>query len=177
MQSRSRGREKNKMKRRHSIEFKSAAIEKHLLPGGPSMAELAKDLGVHAATIGIWKKKYSTIGSMSNENTKSKKKWSLEEKLLIVSETSSLSEKDLGVYLREKGLHSFELEEWRTVCTAAFKTAGRPKLDPETVALRKDKKELERNLRRKDKALAEMSARVILLKKSHEIFGVKEDDE
>ena len=53
---------------------------------------------------------------------------SLEEKLLIVSETSSLSEKDLGVYLREKGLHSFELEEWRTVCTAAFKTAGRQNL-------------------------------------------------
>ncbi len=114
---------------------------------------------------------------MSKDDIKSKKNWSLEEKLLIVGETWTLSEHDLGSYLRKRGLHRSELEEWRAACAAAFKAAGRPKLDPETVALRKEKKDLERNLRRKDKALAEMSARVILLKKSHEIFGVKEDDE
>ena len=57
------------------------------------------------------------------------------------------------------------------------KSVGRPKLDPEIVTLRKQKKDLERELRRKDKAMEELSARVILLKKSHEIFGVKEDDE
>jgi hypothetical protein len=43
--------------------------------------------------------------------------------------------------------------------------------------LRADKKELEKDLKRKDKALAEMSARVILLKKSHLLFGVNEEDE
>ncbi len=140
------------------------------------MSELAKELGVHAATIGIWKKKYSTLHAMSKDDTKSKN-LSVEEKLVILSETTSLPEHDLGEYLRKKGLHSHELEEWRAAVAAAFKTAGRPKLDPETVELRKDKKELEKNLRRKDKALAEMSARVILLKKSHEIWGTNEEDE
>ena len=43
--------------------------------------------------------------------------------------------------------------------------------------LKKEKNALSKNLRRKDKALAEMSARVVLLKKSHLIFGVDEDEE
>lgn len=140
------------------------------------MTDLSKELGVHVTTISYWRNKSSRLKGMSNSDKKSKT-LSSEEKLLILSETTSLSEHELGEYLRKRGLHSTELEEWRSVWASAFKTVGRPKLDPETVTLRKEKKALERDLRRKEKALAEMSARVILLKKSHEIWGVKEDDE
>jgi transposase-like protein len=140
------------------------------------VAELSKDLGIHIATIGNWRKKYSTLLTMSNSDKKSKN-WTPEETLVILQETSSLAEHELGEYLRKKGLLSAQLKEWREIYASMFKKAGRPKLDPEITALRKEKKELERDLRRKDKAMAELSARVILLKKSHEIFGVKEDDE
>ena len=54
---------------------------------------------------------------------------------------------------------------------------GRPKLDPELVELRAKEKELSRDLKRKDKALAEMAARIVLLKKSNLFFGGTEDDE
>ena len=51
------------------------------------------------------------------------------------------------------------------------------KLDPELVELRNKEKELSQDLRRKDRAFAEMSARIVLLKKSRLIWGDGEDDE
>jgi hypothetical protein len=57
------------------------------------------------------------------------------------------------------------------------RSAGRPKIDPELVELRAREKELSKDLKRKDRALAEMSARVILLKKSRLLFGETEEDE
>lgn len=140
------------------------------------MAELSRELGVHVTTIKYWRDKYSKLNGMSNSDKKSKD-WSPEEILKIINETSSLSENDLGKYLREKGLHASDVDQWKQSFFDSQKTVGRPRLDPEVVALRKEKKEFEREIRRKDKAMAELSARVILLKKSHEIFGVKEDDE
>jgi trans-2-enoyl-CoA reductase len=88
-----------------------------------------------------------------------------------------MNENEIGEFLRSNGLHANELEEWKQLFYSALKPVGRPKLDPELVELRADKKELEKDLKRKDKALAEMSARVILLKKSHLLFGVNEEDE
>ena len=58
-----------------------------------------------------------------------------------------------------------------------MKGAGRPKNSPEITGPRKEKKSLQKDLRRKNSALAEMSARVILLKKSHALFGDPEEDE
>ncbi len=140
------------------------------------MTELSRELGMHVTTIKYWRDKYGKQFSMSNSDETSKK-WSPEEVLKIINETSSLSETDLGKYLRKKGLHTSDIDQWKQSFFDSQKTVGRPKLDPGTVILRREKKELERELRRKDKAMAELSARVILLKKSHEIFGVKEDDE
>lgn len=164
------------MKSRYSEGFKSAAIKRHLLPGGPSLTELSRELGMHVTTIKYWRDKYGKQFSMGSSN-KTSKKLSPEEILKIINETSSLSENDLGKYLREKGLHASDIDQWKQSFFDSQKTVGRAKLDSEVVSLRKDKKELECNLRRKDKAMAELSARVILLKKSHKIFGVKEDDE
>lgn len=88
-----------------------------------------------------------------------------------------MSEHELGEYLRATGLHSKEIEEWKQDIYSSQKSAGRPWTDPELKELRNDKKTLEKDLKRKDRALAEMSARVILLKKSHLLWGEPEDDE
>jgi len=166
------------MSTKYTDGFKEAALQKLLMPGGPSMLALSRELGVHVTTIKYWRDKYSKLGDMKKSNKKKQcKDWSPADKLLIIGETSSLSENDLGTYLRKKGLHSTDIDQWKESFFESQKIAGRPKLAPETVALRRDKKILERDLNRKDKALAEMSARIILLKKSHEIFGVREDDE
>ena len=99
------------------------------------------------------------------------------KKLQVIAETLSLSKTELGEYLRKHGLHSHEIEEWKAECLGAFKSPGRPQKDLELKASIKREKDLEKNLNRKDRALAEMSARIVLLKKSRLLWGEPEEDE
>ena len=86
-----------------------------------------------------------------------------------MSETLSTSETETGVYLRKEGLHSHQVEEWRGQVLAsleATKKRGTAK-DGRDERI----KELEREVLRKDKALAEASALLILQKKVSLIWG------
>jgi len=159
----------------YSEEFKTQAIQKLLGPSSLSLSKTAKNLGVAQSTLFGWKEKYSKESVM--KKSKAATSWTKEEKFNALLKTASMSESELGEYLRANGLHSSDLSRFKEECLEGFKSVGRPPLDPELVKLRKENIELSRNLKRKDKALAEMSARVILLKKSHEIWGTPEDDE
>ena len=158
--------------KRLSKEFQESIIQKTLLPGGPSIAQLAKDHGLPVTTVYGWKKKYANDSGM-----KKTKKWTPEKKLEAITKISSMTENEVGEFLREQGLHSTDIEQWKDEIYAALRGPGRPKKDPELSKLAVSENNLKRELRRKDKALAEMSARVILLKKSQEIFGGTEEDE
>lgn len=142
------------------------------MPGGPSITETSEKTGVHHTSIRYWLKTYAKLPAM-----KKSKEWTPEAKLKAIAETLTMGENELGEYLRTNGLHSAEIEQWKQDFYGAQKSAGRPKLDPELVQLRDEKKELSKDLRRKDRALAEMSARIVLLKKSRLIWGDNEDDE
>ncbi len=142
------------------------------MPGGPSISEAAEKTGIHHTSIRNWIKIYANLPGM-----KKTKEWTPEAKLEAIIKTASMSENELGEYLRANGLHSTEIEQWRQDIYNLQKPAGRPKLDPELADLRNKEKELSKDLRRKDRALAEMSARIVLLKKSRLIWGDSEDDE
>lgn len=160
------------MRRKYSEEFKRSTIQKILMPGGPSIPEMAVKTGAHPTSIRDWMKIYGKSSTM-----KKTKEWTPENKLEAIIKTASMSERELGEYLRANGLHSTEIEEWKQEFYSSVKGPGRPKIDPEVSQLRNKEKELTKDLQRKEKALAEMSARVILLKKSRAIFGEQEDDE
>ena len=100
--------------------------------------------------------------------------WTAEEKLKAVIEYDKLDEQDKGKYLREKGLHSIHLQRWEREFIEAYaskkkKTRG---VDPKQKRI----KELEKELRRKDKALAETAALLVLKKKAQAIWGDPEDE-
>jgi len=160
------------MKLKYSKDFKQSTIQKILMPGGPTIMEMARKTGIHPTSIRGWIKTYGTSPSM----TKSKV-WTPEKKLEAIIKTAGMLENERGEFLRSNGLHSSDLEQWKQDFYSSTKAPGRPRIDPELVQLRNKEKELSKDLRRKDRALAEMSARVILLKKSHAIFGETEDDE
>ena len=89
---------------------------------------------------------------------------SSENILKIISETYSLNEEDLGLYLRKNGLHSAQIAEWRA---SILTSMNRPKIYINKKDARDSKiKDLEKDLFKKDKALAEVSALLILQKKS-----------
>lgn len=151
-------------------------VQKALTPGSPGVMKVAEKNGVHYDTLRRWLKSYGNPIYM--DDTKARpENWSPEQKLNTIIKTASMKENELGEFLRRNGLHSSTLEEWKQAFLLGVRSVGRPQKDPEIYNLRKKEQELERELRRKDKALAEMAARVILLKKSQEIFGGTEDDE
>ena len=163
----------------YSSELRESMVSKICSPGGPSVYQLSKETGISHGSLYKWVKAYGGGNRVGKE--KRSDDWNPEEKLKAVFESQGLLEEDLGEYLRKKGLHSTQIEEWKAEALADAcskkKKAGRPRKDPELVAAENEIKELKRDLRRKEKALAEQTALVILQKKARKLWGMDEDEE
>lgn len=164
--------------RKYPATIKEAMVRKLTRPGGPSAIRLSKESGIAHQTLSRWVNEYAKLEVMGKKS-KSNRDWSAEEKLAAVVEADSLEGEELGAYLRRKGLHGADLERWKQEILQGLqsKACGRPKKDPEIMELRKQEKKLRKELRRKDKALAEASALLVLQKKTELIWGAAEDDE
>lgn len=162
--------------RHYSSEIKEAMVAKLCSPKGPSVYKLSQETGISQGSL------YNWVQSFGKERRVTKDRrpedWSPEQKLKAVIETEGLSEEQLGEYLRKYGLHSNNLSEWRQEMLSGFVSKrGRPRKDPELAAAQEENKLLKRDLRRKEKALAEQTALVILQKKAQELWGKDEDEE
>jgi len=108
--------------------------------------------------------------------TKRESEWSPKEKLEFLIEAMACSEEDLGALLRRRGVHEATYQQWRqaalTGLTGAEETAkvSRKERREDQRRLRK----LERELHRKDRALAETAALLVLQKKLPSILGVED---
>ena len=111
-------------------------------------------------------------------NGKNAEEWSSKDKFGVVLETAGLNEADLGEYCRRKGLFVEQITAWRQACQEANAHAAERTQEQreqgKTDRLRI--KQLEKELLRKDKALAEAAALIILRKKVQAIWGDAEDD-
>ena len=97
------------------------------------------------------------------------------EKFSVVMETASLNEVELSEYCRRKGLYPEQINAWRESCMQA-NTSVSPKVDRARLTTQsKQIKQLEAELRRKDKALAEAAALLVLPKKLRAIWEETED--
>ena len=104
--------------------------------------------------------------------------WSGESKLAVVIETAALNEEELAEYCRSKGLYVEQIENWRAAAAAGAETQ-RPLSRAERHELQQERKrsrKLAKELRRKEKALAETAALLVLQKKAQAIWGDGEDD-
>jgi hypothetical protein len=104
-----------------------------------------------------------------------KKRWTGAEKLRVVIEARGLSETDLGALLRREGLHESDLTAWQAAAEAALSPSRRAAPSPEAQRDQRRIHALERELRRKDAALAETAALLVLKKKVQEIWGDEDD--
>lgn len=161
------------MRTAYTKEFRESAISKVLLRDGRPVQAIADECGLPKSTLVSWVAKHGMPLGMKKQ--KGSKKWKAEEKLRILIETGSLSESDLGAYLRREGLYSHQLTEWRSEIVSLLKssTAKAPGKDARDEKI----KNLEKEVLRKDKALAEASALLILQKKVNLIWGDKDEDE
>ena len=148
--------------------FKKSMVQKLLLPGGPSVLTLSRESGVSEQSLYNWKVKYQNGVTGEPEYHRSPRQWRDEDKYEALLEAARLTGEDLGKWLREKGLRSEHIEIWQQEMK---KNLNQRKKDDEIRELKKKNKELEREVYRKDKALAEMSALVVLKKKVGLLWG------
>ena len=101
-----------------------------------------------------------------------------ETKLTIIIDTAKLNETELAEYCRSKGLYPEQIGQWKTQTLTGFSTS-----EQQTVLNRKQQqadqkqiKQLKQEIKRKDKALAEAAAILILRKKLNALWGEDEDE-
>ena len=150
--------------------FKHRMVRRLVGPGARSANALATEMGVPQATLSRWLVAARTVGDMRRASTK---QWTGVEKLRVVRAAHGLSETALGALLRREGLHEAQLTAWRVAAEAALAEPGRGRAAPSVDAKRI--KELERELRRKDAALAETAALLVLKKKADAWWGDADD--
>ncbi|NBO39534.1 hypothetical protein EBU99_13230 [bacterium] len=153
-----------------SVDFRSAIVTKILNRGEQTIEEVCAREGIGHSTAYKWLRNHANVGVMKKNHKL--KKWTAEQKLNSIIETAAMNESDLGEYLRRVGLHSHQLSEWREDTLKGLSPIARK--HPFQKDDRDGKiKELERELLRKDRALAEASALLILQKKSTLFGGTK----
>ena len=151
-------------------------------PNALSATALSKECGIPQPTLSSWLRTTGTVAGMSTKKSKASKtsskdaqQRSLLARLKVVVEAAELDEEELGAYLRREGVHREQLEQWRE---AAAKALGESTVrrrrgpTPEQKRIRT----LERELHRKDKALAEAAALLVLKKKFEMVFGDEDND-
>lgn len=158
--------------------FKASIVEKLTAPGGPSASQLAQEIGIGQPTLSRWVRRASKVGVMkqqqSHKSARRPQEWSAEEKLTVVTEAATLEGEALGALLRSRGVHQVQLESWRRQMLAGLSTP--PTKGSQASAPARRVRELERELRRKDKALAEAAALLVLQKKVRAIWWGDEDE-
>lgn len=170
-------------KNNFSEDFKKAMVTKLLQPRGPSVLELSNTQGVSKTALYKWLKIYSSVGNKDKTMSVATIKKPIsnyhtaEDKFKAILETKDLTEVELGSYCREHGIYSTNLDEWKLQCLSGFEPITKNEYRSKFLNLEKDHKKLKSELNRKDKALAEASALLILQKKASLIWGDHQDEE
>lgn len=159
---------------KYSSEFKDAVISKILNRGSQTIADVCRQEGLALSVGGRWFYNRDIVPVMKKQ--KSSGQWTAEAKLKAVIQSNNLSEEELGIFLRKEGLHSHQVTAWRAEILSALDSFSKK---PGSVKDNRDQRirELEQDLHRKDKALAEASALLILQKKVNLIWGNKSGEE
>jgi transposase len=163
--------------------LKARMVRRMVGPDAVSATSLATETGISQATLSRWRA--ASIKGVSNakppappstDSTTPPKRpqdWTALERAQAVLAASELDESELGEFLRRQGLHREQLDEWTSALEEALaqpRQGRRPSGDAKRI------KELEREVARKDKALAETAALLVLKKKMAVLWGDEDDD-
>ena len=163
----------NKSRRRYTTEFKESVLKKLEPPTNYTVASLAEELDISKTAIYSWLRAKNN----NSDNPKPSRKWTAEDKFHVVLETSTLTEQELAAYCRRKGLFVEDIKAWREQCIRANSSSSKDplKLEEDLKEEKQKTKILEKELRRKEKALAEAAALLVLRKKAQAIWGDPEE--
>ena len=155
---------------RYGQGFKDRAVARLLPPECATLDDVARELGVGIATLERWRS--AGLGKPARERV-----WSAAARLDAVVTTAAMDEAGQSAWCRAHGVYPQELTAWRAAATQALAEPEEVRASPlQTRQDRRRIKDLERELRRKDKVLAETAALLVLSKKVGAIFNKGEDE-
>lgn len=158
------------MSKLYSDAFIEQALVKVYSRGKRSVQNVADDLNVNYYTVKNWvRRKNLHMARVSAEREKRPQDWSRSEQLVALHETHGLDEEALQGWCRERGLFAHHLEAWRT----AFCLDAKPAASADTREVRnlqQENEKLKKDLDRKEKALAEAAALLLLQKKFNALW-------
>ena len=162
----------------YSQKFRLQMVQRMVGPNRMSATALAEEVGVPQPTLSRWLREARTLSCMSDDEKKQEtapprppNAWTPEERLQALLEASRLDESEFGTFLRRRGLNEAQVVEWRA---AALKALARPaKKRRGRSPAEKKVRQLESELQRKDKALAEAAALLVLQGKAEALWGAE----
>jgi len=162
------------MKGNYSNSFKETMVKKMSGKDAKSATALAEEVAVPQSTLSRWLREYGRFGSTEGRMNKKKRpqNWTAEDKLKAVIAYEGKNEDERGQYLRSQGLYSVDIDRWREEILEALSKKRKRGKNPKDRRIR----DLEGELRRKEKALAETAALLVLKKKAQVIWGDNEDE-
>jgi transposase len=149
-----------------SIAYQQKMLERMTGKDAVSARQLSRETGISQETLSRWYREAHRLPLMANDR-RTKKTWSIDEKVRVLAQAVKLTGAELSAFLEREGLTVAELEQWRL----ALDEEGRA-----SKATTKRIRKLERELARKEKALAEAAALLVLKKKVQHLWEDEDDD-
>ena len=163
---------------RYTQERKTEVIKLMVAPNNESVAQIAKEEGISDVTLYKWRKEARAAGMATPGNGQTSDKWNSQDKFLVVMETFAMNELKLAEYCRKKGLYREQIEAWKRVCLQANGQVfdQSKQLNVQLKGEKQRANNLEKDLQKKEKALAEAAALLLLRKKAQAIWGDNEEE-
>lgn len=153
------------MTRPFSLAYKRKMLDRLTGKDAISARQLSIETGMRQQTLSRWLQEVCSVAPMPREQLPHPK--TVDERLRILTETRGLGGPELTRVLVREGVLLAEVEQWRL----ALAEDGRGSL-----AMAKRIRALERELMRKEKALAEAAALLLLKKKMIDLWEVEDVD-
>ena len=149
---------------RYGQKYKDRAVARLLPPESAAITEVSRELGVSTSTLERWRAE--ALSRPVRERS-----WTAAARLEAVITTAALGEEAKNAWCREHGVYPEELARWHSSAVQALAEPEESRASPkQTRQDRRRIRELERDLLRKDRALAETTALLVLAKKLSAIF-------
>lgn len=166
--------------KRYSESFKKRMVQRMTGPRKVSAGALSREVGVPQPTLSLWRREAGSVSvTMDDDEKKPRAKrpddWTPREKLTAVMEAAGVTDAGLGAWLRRKGLTEEHLRQWREMLEAQASAVFAPREPRASAESRKRVKDLERELKRKDKALAETAALLVLQGKMEALWAAEDE--
>lgn len=153
------------MRKSYSVAFKEKMVAKLIGKHATSAHRLSQETGVSQTALSQWRAQARNLPVMAAER-RPRRTWTVGRKVEILAKAAELDGEQLLGFLEKEDVTLADIERWRSLLSD----------DQPSLVATKRIKGLERELARKEKALAEAAALLILKKKLEDYYSADGDE-